>query len=114
MSYVYVLRRGDQCKIGRAIDPWKRAAGIASQAGLNDIELMATFCVDDSAPSIERLAHSALAFARQRGEWFKVTAEYACKVIEEIAPGALKGGPMYLDKTKLKTVNDLYRQALSE
>lgn len=114
MSYVYVLRRGDLCKIGRAIDPWKRAAGIASQAGLSDIELVATFEVDDSAHSVERLAHSAMAFARRRGEWFKVTAEYACEVIEYIAPGAAKGGPIYLDMARLRELNDRYRQALAE
>lgn len=115
MSYVYVLRRGDLCKVGRSVNPWKRAADIASQAGLTDIDLVATFDVDDGAASIERMAHSALAFARQRGEWFLVTAEYACEVIEYIAPGARKGGPMYPpSKEQLAAHNRLYLQALAD
>lgn len=115
MSYVYVLRRGDLCKIGRSVNPWKRAEDIASQAGLTDIELVATFDVDDDAASVERMAHSALAFARQRGEWFLVTAEYACEVIDYIVPGAKKGGPLYPpSKELMATHNAMLLQALAD
>jgi hypothetical protein len=81
--FVYVLVRGDRCKVGRSRAAPRRASAIANQAGLDDIGLHCAYPVAPAlAAEIENEAHKRLGTKRIRGEWFGVSPQEAIVAIE--------------------------------
>jgi hypothetical protein len=85
---VYVIQAGDDgpCKVGRSANPEKRIKEL--QTGSADRLVLVAFFICPIwlvAKTLEASVHVALAPFRLVGEWFRVTPEDACQMIEEQA-----------------------------
>lgn len=74
--YLYVMKAGNRCKIGKASDPQRRLKELQTGNPF-DLELLAAFkCKSQShAFYLEKLAHKVFARYRINREWFKYRSE---------------------------------------
>jgi predicted GIY-YIG superfamily endonuclease len=85
---VYVIQAGDNgpCKIGVTANPERRLAQL--QTGNPAKLVLVTFFICTTwlvAKTLEASVHVALAPFRMIGEWFRVTPDTACRVIQKQA-----------------------------
>ncbi len=90
-GHVYVCTLGEQVKIGRSEQPWRRLEALRQQhPGLG---LAMVYCTDPLQGSflVEACAHQLLAHRRMDGEWFSASeseAEWAVKqAVKEVKKG---------------------------
>ncbi len=81
-AYIYVLVKGDRCKIGRSRMPRRRANAIGTAAGF-DLKIHIAFPVAAFlASEVEKFAHATLNRQRIKGEWFCVDGDQAVSAVE--------------------------------
>lgn len=69
--FVYIIKCGDKCKIGKARDPQQRLATLQTGSPERMEILGCIQCKSDKhAFQLEKLAHEAFRVNRRRGEWF--------------------------------------------
>ena len=86
-DHVYVIEFGlNLVKIGRSINPERRAANLATGSGRKKTRLWVSTPVHGAGPW-EARAHAALGNCRQIGEWFECSFDEAVKAVtqEEVA-----------------------------
>ncbi len=74
--YVYVIKAGDRCKVGKARNPSQRLSELQTGCPIK-LELVASIqCRSDAhALHVEKLAHRVLRIDRRRGEWFAYSSQ---------------------------------------
>lgn len=85
-SYVYVMHESNDlaiCKIGKSDNPESRIGSLQS-GNHRQLLLYKKFPAPSSniAHNIESASHRKLQTKRIRGEWFRISPEEACKIIE--------------------------------